>query len=46
MLINYRSAQAQALIRLGDEWRVRATDELILRLKRLLGTEAVDIKYR
>jgi DNA polymerase-3 subunit alpha len=46
ILINYRSAQAQALIRLGDEWRVRATDELILRLKRLLGTEAVDIKYR
>ncbi|MGZ8144756.1 MAG: hypothetical protein ACXWTG_11385, partial [Methylosarcina sp.] len=46
ILINYRSAQAQALIRLGDEWRVRATDELILRLRRLLGTEAVDIKYR
>jgi DNA polymerase-3 subunit alpha len=46
ILIDYRSAQAQALVRLGDEWRVRATDELILRLKRLLGTQAVDIKYR
>jgi DNA polymerase-3 subunit alpha len=46
ILINYRSAQAQALVRLGDEWRVRASDELILRLKRLLGTEAVDVKYR
>lgn len=46
ILINYKSRQAQALVRLGDEWRVKATDELILRLKRLLGSTAVNVKYR
>ncbi|MGR8981846.1 MAG: OB-fold nucleic acid binding domain-containing protein, partial [Gammaproteobacteria bacterium] len=46
ILINYNSGQAQAVVRLGDEWRVTASDELILRLKRLLGTSAVDVKYR
>jgi DNA polymerase-3 subunit alpha len=46
VLIHYKSGEAQAMVRLGDEWRVRATDELILRLKRMLGHTAVDVKYR
>ncbi|MEC4748089.1 DNA polymerase III subunit alpha [Methylomicrobium sp. Wu6] len=46
VLIQYRSAEAQATVRLGDEWRVFATDELLLRLKRQLGNEAVEVKYR
>jgi len=46
VLIQYRSAEAQATVRLGDEWRVFATDELLLRLKRQLGSEAVEVKYR
>ncbi|MGR9088690.1 MAG: DNA polymerase III subunit alpha [Gammaproteobacteria bacterium] len=46
ILINYKSKTAQAMVRLGDEWRVKATDELIHRLRRLLGAAAVDVKYR
>jgi DNA polymerase-3 subunit alpha len=46
VLIQYRSAEAQATVRLGDEWRVFATEELLLRLKRQLGSEAVEVKYR
>lgn len=46
ILINYKSDQAQAVVRLGDDWRVRATDELIVRLKRLLGNNGVEIKYK
>ena len=46
VLIQYRSEQAQATVRLGDEWRVFATDELLIRLRRQLGNEAVEVKYR
>ncbi|MGR8950889.1 MAG: hypothetical protein ACU83V_00520 [Gammaproteobacteria bacterium] len=46
VMIQYRSAEAQATVRLGDEWRVFATDELLLRFKRQLGNEAVEVKYR
>jgi DNA polymerase-3 subunit alpha len=46
VLIQYRSEQAQATVRLGDEWRVFATEELLLRLKRQFGNEAVEVKYR
>jgi DNA polymerase-3 subunit alpha len=46
VLINYQSRYAKATVRLGDEWRVQATDELILRLKRLPGTSEVEVKYK
>jgi len=46
IVMHYKSHQAQATLRLGDDWRVQASDELILRLQRLLGAEAVEIKYR
>lgn len=44
--IYYQSNVARANLRLGDEWRVHPTDELLLRLQTLLGKESVEIKYR
>ncbi len=44
--IAYRSDQARAVVQLGDEWRVHPTDGLLVRLKALLGTDAVEIRYR
>ncbi|WAK00729.1 DNA polymerase III subunit alpha [Methylobacter sp. YRD-M1] len=46
VLINYKSAMAKAAVRLGDEWRVQATDELIMRLKRLPEASEVEVKYK
>jgi DNA polymerase-3 subunit alpha len=46
VLMNYKSRQAKATVRLGDEWRVQATDELIMRLKRLPGASEVEVKYK
>jgi len=44
--IAYSSDQAKATVQLGDDWRVHPTDELIVRLKALLGSDAVEIRYR
>jgi len=44
--INYTSKYAQAVVQLGDEWRVHPTDDLISRLKSLFGSAAVEIRYR
>ena len=44
--IAYSSNEARATVQLGDEWRVHPTDELIARLKTLLGADAVEIRYR
>jgi len=44
--IAYSSAEARTTVQLGDEWRVHPTDELIARLKALLGADAVEIRYR
>ncbi len=44
--LNYSSAKAKAILQMGDDWRVHPTDELIARLKWLLGASAVDIKYK
>jgi DNA polymerase-3 subunit alpha len=44
--INYKSNAATANIVLGDSWRVRPTDELVNRLKRLPGMDGVEIRYR
>lgn len=44
--IAYSSEQARATVQLGDDWRVHPTDELIARLKALLGADAVEIRYR
>ncbi|MCK5869359.1 DNA polymerase III subunit alpha [Methylococcaceae bacterium CS1] len=47
LVINYLSTTAKASIQLGDEWRVHPTDELVLRLQRILKQDnATSIKYR
>jgi len=44
--ISYTSKVAKAGLQLGDEWRVHPTDELVARLRALLGSEAVEVRYR
>ncbi|PPK75654.1 DNA polymerase III alpha subunit [Methylobacter tundripaludum] len=44
--ISYTSKVAKASLQLGDEWRVQPTDELVARLRALLGSEAVEVRYR
>jgi len=44
--ISYTSPVAKAGLLLGDEWRVHPTDELIGRLRSLLGVGAVEVRYR
>jgi DNA polymerase-3 subunit alpha len=44
--LNYCSAQAKATLQLGDDWRVSPTDELLVRLRALVGASDVEIKYR
>jgi DNA polymerase-3 subunit alpha len=43
--ISYTSEVAKANLQLGDEWRVHPTDELVARLRSLLGICAVDVRY-
>ena len=44
--ISYSSKLAKTNLQMGDEWRVHPTDELVVRLKALLGSEAVEVRYR
>jgi DNA polymerase-3 subunit alpha len=44
--ISYSSQVAKANLQLGDDWRVHPTDELVARLRSLLGSGAVEVKYR
>ncbi|WP_426994338.1 DNA polymerase III subunit alpha [Methylomonas sp. CM2] len=43
--IDYRTARDKAALQLGEEWRVRPTDELLIRLRRLLSNENVLVRY-
>ncbi|MEJ2345149.1 MAG: DNA polymerase III subunit alpha [Gammaproteobacteria bacterium] len=43
--IDYRAATARARLPLGQEWRVRPTDELLSRLRELAGPERVQVVY-
>ncbi len=43
--MEYRSPQGQARFLLGDDWHVQPMDELIKRLRQLLGQEAVQVAY-
>ena len=44
--INYLSNAAKASLQLGDAWRVHPTDDLITRLRWLLGTDNVEVRYK
>ena len=46
ILLDYHNAQGQAQIMLGPQWRVRPSDELLARLRQLLGDEQVVLEYR
>ena len=44
--INYTSNKAKASLQLGDAWRVHPTDDLVSRLRWLLGTDNIEIRYK
>lgn len=44
--IQFYNNKAKAVIQLGDEWRVNPADELILRIKKFLPMELVEVRYR
>ena len=41
----YRNSQAEGVLRLGEGWRVQASDELLKRLRQQFGVEAVEVLY-
>jgi DNA polymerase-3 subunit alpha len=43
--IEYQSDVAKVLTQLGENWRVRPCDELLIRLRRFLSADAVAVKY-
>ncbi len=43
--VQYRGASAQARLKLGDDWCVRPTRELIIRLQDLVGRDGLRIIY-
>jgi len=43
--VRYRGTEAEATLRLGDNWRVQASDELLKRLRQQYGKEAVEVLY-
>jgi len=44
--VNYQSPVAKAVLRLGDDWRVNAGDELVTKLRAVFGQDKVEVKYR
>jgi DNA polymerase-3 subunit alpha len=45
VLVDYRAPSARARFKLGPEWRVRPSEDLLRRLRGLLGAEAVRVEY-
>ncbi|MFS1422175.1 DNA polymerase III subunit alpha [Shewanella sp. 10N.286.48.B5] len=45
VIINYQQQQAAGQLRLGDEWRVNPTDELMLAIESLVGSKNVKIVF-
>ena len=46
IFLDYRNEQSSAKINLGEQWRVRPTDELLNRLTQLMGEEQVSVEYQ
>ena len=44
--LRYRREDAEVQLRCGDDWRVRPTDTLLRQCQRLLGTDAVRLRFR
>ncbi len=45
VVLDYNKGTARAEIRLGEEWRVHPTDELLHRLRDTLGEETIQVVY-
>jgi DNA polymerase-3 subunit alpha len=45
ILVDYRNGSARALLKFGEDWRIRPGDDLLRRLRELLGAEAVRVEY-
>ena len=45
MRIIYRAQAAEAVLALGESWRVRPSGDLLQRLRDWLGTTAVSLEY-
>ena len=45
VVVDYRNREASASIPMGEAWRVRPTDELLHRLKKLTGEQHVRVIY-
>ncbi len=45
VVINYKQQQAKGQFRLGEQWRVNPTDELMLSLESMLGSDKVRILF-
>lgn len=46
VVIEYSGMADKATLQLGDAWRVSPADDLLIRLRRFLSTEAVDVRYK
>jgi len=44
--LDYRSPEATARVRFGQNWRIRPSDELLNRLRQLLGEDKVHLEYQ
>lgn len=44
--IDYTNAKAKTMLQLDDNWRVRPSDELLIRLRRFLSADAVQVRYK
>jgi DNA polymerase-3 subunit alpha len=44
--IEYVAEGAKASLQLGDDWRVKPGDELLIRLRRFLTADAVTVRYK
>jgi len=46
VVLNYQNPKGMARVPLGNDWRVRPSDELLNRLRQLLGDDGVRVEYR
>ncbi|MBV1788822.1 DNA polymerase III subunit alpha [Marinobacterium sp. D7] len=45
VVMRYRRGDAEGPLRFGDDWRIRASDELILALKEQFGNDRVQLRF-
>lgn len=45
IVIGYQTAQAKALVQLGDNWRIHPSEEVLDRLRKIEGFPSVTVRY-